>query len=93
MARRRNKPRRARKAGARRPVARKPVARKRRRPSAKPDPLDAFISAGVRALGLEIEAAWMPSVRTHLAVSLRHAGLVAGQALPDDAEPAPVFKA
>jgi len=59
----------------------------------KRDPLDDFIAAGARALDLEIDKAWMPAVRGHLQVTLRHGALVAAFALPDDAEPAPVFKA
>ena len=35
----------------------------------------------------------MPAVRGHLQVTLRLGALVAAFALPDDAEPAPVFKA
>jgi len=57
------------------------------------DPLDDFIAAGARALDLEIDKAWMPAVRGHLQVTLRLGALVAAFALPDDAEPAPVFKA
>ena len=62
---------------------------------AKPprDPLDDLIAAGARALDLKIDKAWMPTVRGHLQVTLRHGALVAAFALPDDAEPAPVFKA
>jgi len=84
--------RRPKKAKAVRKVARK--ARKVAKP-AKPnrDPLDEFIAAGGRALDLKIDKAWMPAVRGHLQVTLRHGALVAGFALPDDAEPAPVFKA
>jgi hypothetical protein len=59
----------------------------------KRDPLDDFIAAGARALDLEIDKAWMPAVRGHLQVTLRLGALVAAFALPDDAEPAPVFKA
>jgi hypothetical protein len=67
---------------------------KRAKPAPRgPEPLDAFITAGARTLGLAIDPAWMPAVRSHLEVTLRHAGLVAAFALPDDAEPAPVFKA
>ena len=58
-----------------------------------PDPLDDFVAAGARALDLRIDKAWMPAVRGHLQVTLRHGALVAAFALPDDAEPAPVFKA
>ena len=57
------------------------------------DPLDDFIAAGARVLDLEIYKAWMPAVRGHLQVTLRHGVLVAAFALPDDAEPAPVFRA
>ena len=57
------------------------------------DPLDDFIAAGARALDLKIDKAWMPAVRGHLQVTLRLGALVAAFALPDDAEPAPVFKA
>jgi hypothetical protein len=59
----------------------------------KRDPLDDLIAAGGRALDLKIDKAWMPAVRGHLQVTLRHGALVAAFALPDDAEPAPVFKA
>jgi len=84
--------RRPRKAKAVRKVARK--VRKISKP-AKPkrDPLDDFIAAGARALDLKIDKAWMPAVRGHMQVTLRHGALVAGFALPDDAEPAPVFEA
>jgi len=63
--------------------------------SAKPkhDPLDGLIEAGARALDFKIDKAWMPAVRGHLQVTLRHGALVAAFALPDDTEPAPVFKA
>jgi len=59
----------------------------------KRDPLDDFIAAGARALVFEIDKAWMPAVREHLRVTLRLGALAAAFALPDDAEPAPVFKA
>ena len=64
--------------------------------AAKPtrgDPLDDFIVASARALDIKIDKAWMPAVRANLAVTLRLAQQVSGFALPDDAEPAPVFKA
>jgi hypothetical protein len=59
----------------------------------KPDPLDAFIRAGTQALKLELAPEWLPAVRMNLEVTLRHAALVGAFALPDDAEPAPVFEA
>jgi hypothetical protein len=58
-----------------------------------PAPLDDLITAGARVLNLTIDKAWMPAVRSHLEVTLRHGALVAAYALPDDAEPAPVFEA
>jgi hypothetical protein len=72
--------------------------RSRGRKVAKPakparDPLDDFIAAGSRAFGLKIDKAWLPAVRAHLQVTLSHGALVAAFTLPDDAEPAPVFKA
>jgi hypothetical protein len=58
-----------------------------------PDPLDDFIDAAARALGLPIEPAWKPAIRANLEVTLRLAALVGAFALPDEAEPAPVFAA
>jgi 1-carboxybiuret hydrolase subunit AtzG-like len=77
--------------------ARRP-ARQVRKPSkpakaAKPDALEVAMAASARALGLTIDKAWMAAVRGHLQVTLRHGALVAAFALPDEAEPAPVFKA
>jgi hypothetical protein len=60
---------------------------------AKSHPLDPFIAAGARALELKIDKAWLPAVRSHLEVTLRHGALVAGFALPDETDPAPVFEA
>ena len=57
------------------------------------DSLDDFIMAAADALALPIDPAWLPAVRTHLEITLKHAELVAGFDLPDDAEPAPVFRA
>ena len=82
MKRRSRKVKMARKGG--RPVRRKKPRR---------DPLDDFIQAGAHSLGLKIDKAWLPVVRRDLQVTLRHGALVGGFALPDDAEPAPVFRA
>jgi hypothetical protein len=57
------------------------------------DALDEFIDAATRALELPLEPAWRPAVKANLLVTLRQGALVAEFALPDDAEPAPVFKA
>jgi hypothetical protein len=61
---------------------------------AKPDEtLDQFIEAAARALSLPIEPEWKAANRANLEMSLKHAALVDEFPLPDDAEPAPVFKA
>jgi len=58
-----------------------------------PDPLDDYIDAVAKALGLPVENAWRHAVRANLEVSLRLARLVDEFALPDEAEPASVFTA
>jgi 1-carboxybiuret hydrolase subunit AtzG-like protein len=77
------------------PKARTAVkARKRTTPAPRAsNALDDFIVSGARALGLPVDKAWMPAVRTHLDITLRHGATVTAFALPDEAEPAPVFKA
>ncbi len=57
------------------------------------EPLDDYIDAVATALALPIEEAWRPAIRANLEVSLRLARLVDEFALPDAAEPAPVFTA
>ena len=61
--------------------------------AAKPDPLDDFIAAAARALVLPLEPEWQAAVKANLDVTLKHAAVVAEFPLPDEAEPAPVFKA
>jgi hypothetical protein len=56
-------------------------------------PLDEFIVAAAAALDLPLEEAWKPAVKANLEVTLRHATTVTEFKLPDDAEPAPVFRA
>ena len=58
-----------------------------------PDPLDDYIDAVAKALGLPVENAWRPAVRANLEVTLRLARLVDEFVLPDEAEPASVFTA
>jgi hypothetical protein len=55
--------------------------------------LDAFIAAAARALDLPLAPEWQEAVRFNLDVTLRHAALVGDFPLPDEAEPAPVFRA
>jgi hypothetical protein len=57
------------------------------------EPLDDYIDAAARALGLRIEDGWRPAVRANLDVSLRLARMVDEFSLPDEAEPASVFGA
>jgi hypothetical protein len=57
------------------------------------DPLDDYIDAVAKALGLPVDEAWKPAVRANLAVSLRLARLVDEFALADETEPASVFAA
>ena len=57
------------------------------------DPLDALVDASALALGLPLEPAWRPAVRSNLDATLRLAALFMDFPLPDDAEPAPVFAA
>ena len=57
------------------------------------DPLDDYIDSAANLLALPIEAAWKPAVRTNLEVSLRLARIVDQFALPEETEPASVFKA
>jgi Protein of unknown function (DUF4089) len=57
------------------------------------DAADALIAAGANALRLPIDPAWHPAVRTNIQLLLKHAALVEEFPLPDEAEPAPVFRA
>jgi hypothetical protein len=54
---------------------------------------DDFITASARSLALAVDPAWYPAVRANVEVTWKLAGLVAEFALPDEAEPAPVFRA
>ena len=69
---------------------RKPKPRARK--TAISHPLDAALEASASMHGLTIDARWKPAIREHLTVILRHAARVQEFKLPDDAEPAPVFK-
>jgi hypothetical protein len=88
----RSKPRKPKPAHAKRPAK---ASRKSRAPVlTKPaDAIDALVAANARALGLTLDPAWHEAVAFNLRLILRHAALVDEFALPDDAEPAPVFHA
>ena len=55
--------------------------------------LDAYIDAAASALALPVESEWKPAIKANLQVTLRLGNTVAEFALPDEAEPAPVFEA
>ena len=57
------------------------------------DRIDTFIAAAAKALDLPLEENWKPAVRANLEVTLRLAKLVDDFPLPDDCEPAPIYKA
>jgi hypothetical protein len=57
------------------------------------DPTDDFIEAAAQALEIPLDAAWKPAIRDNLGVTLKLARLVEEFPLPDDFEPAPVYKA
>jgi hypothetical protein len=85
-------------------MPRKPIARKApippRRESAaarpvpkKPDALEAMIIASAKALALPLDANWQAGTRRNIELLLRHAALIDEFPLPDDCDPAPVFRA
>jgi len=57
------------------------------------DVIDALVAASAQALSLRIDPAWRGSVKRNLHVILKHAALVDQFSMPDDIEPAPVFRA
>ena len=83
----------------RKPISRKAKSARRARPPArplrsrKPDNVSALAAAGVKALALPVEPAWDAGITFNLQLLLKHAALIDGFALPDESEPAPVFRA
>lgn len=57
------------------------------------DPLDDTIDSCAAALRLPVKSEWKAEVKIQLQVILRHGALVSEFPLPDETEPAPVFKA
>ena len=72
---------------------RKSVRRPNKPISGQPDPLNDLINAGGQAFALAIEPAWAPAVHANLQVIFGQAALFMAFELPDDAEPAPIFRA
>ncbi|MGE0563501.1 MAG: DUF4089 domain-containing protein [Pseudolabrys sp.] len=57
------------------------------------DPLDDMIAGAARTLEIPVDPAWTASIKTNLKATLDHARAVEQFPLPDEAEPAPLFKA
>ncbi len=55
--------------------------------------LDALVDAGTGSLGIPIDPTWRAAIRAALAMTLRFAAQVETHPLPDETEPAPVFRA
>ena len=53
---------------------------------------DAFMIAAASVLGIPLDPGWHDSIRFHLQLSLRMAVMVQAFDLPDQAEPAPVYR-
>jgi hypothetical protein len=63
-------------------------------PAAAPvDAIQQLVAAGALSLGLTIDPTWRDAAAFNLRLILRHAASVDDFALPDDAEPAPIFRA
>jgi hypothetical protein len=83
-----------RKSNARKPkTARRAGTPGRPFPVRKPDTIAALVAASAQILALSIDPAWDAGVKLNLQVLFRHAALVDAFLLPDEVEPAPVFRA
>jgi Protein of unknown function (DUF4089) len=67
--------------------ARAPAAAKRT------DVIETLVAASAHALALPIDPAWRAGVQRNLQLILTHAAIVEQFSLPDEIEPAPVFRA
>jgi len=59
----------------------------------KPDAISTLVAAAGQALALPMDASWHSGVTFNLQLLFKHAALVDEFSLPDDSEPAPVFRA
>jgi hypothetical protein len=57
------------------------------------DELDAWLDANAALLGIAVAPEWRDAVKQHLRITRDLAQKVSEFQLPDDAEPAPVFRA
>jgi hypothetical protein len=74
-------------------TASEPARPKQQQRAPKVDAIDALMIAGAQALALPLEEAFKAGVKSNLQALLTHAALVDAFFLPDDVEPAPVFRA
>ncbi len=78
------------------PAKRKVTARRRKSPAPRPpqpDPLGAMAAASAKTLGISVDPAWQKDVVFNMRLIMRHAARIDEFSLPDEAEPAPVFRA
>jgi hypothetical protein len=59
----------------------------------KTDSVAALVAAGAQELALLIDPAWQTNVKSDLRLLFKHAAFVEALSLPDEIEPAPVFRA
>lgn len=74
-------------------TASKPTRPARQPRAQKSDAIEMLMIAGAQALALPLEEAFKAGVKGNLQALLVHAARVDEFSLPDDAEPAPVFRA
>jgi hypothetical protein len=75
------------------PASRKPAGSAKSSKAPPSDPLDDFVQAAARVLALPVEPQWLAAIKSNLEVNLRLAAFVAEFALPDESDPAPIFRA
>ncbi len=59
----------------------------------KPDPIETLVAASAQTLAVPLDPAWHDGVKRNLQLLFTHAALVDAFSLPDESEPAPVFRA
>lgn len=74
-------------------VTRSSTRRKSGTVSRQPDHLSDLIDGSGKVLELIVEPDWRPSVHANLQVIFQQAALFMAFELPDDTEPAPIFRA
>jgi hypothetical protein len=74
-------------------TARRIRSLKRSSRAKKSDALAGLVAASAQALAVPLEPAWHTGVKFNLQLLLAHAARVDAFVLPDETEPAPVFRA